>query len=208
MVGDSWVDGVAATAAGVPFVAYRPNEADLTRWKLEPVARLDDLAALPAWLAAARRRATLRAELFSFGMELLERRPARQVRRRPAPLADRMRPRTLDEVVGQDHLLGPGTRAARGDRERRAALDDPVGAARLGQDHAGLADGPRGRRPLRRVLGGAVRRQGDPPGRGRGGDRADPPPAGAPSCSSTRSIASTALSRTRSCPTSRRARSS
>jgi putative ATPase len=24
------------------------------------------------------------------------------------PLADRMRPRTLDEVVGQDHLLGPG----------------------------------------------------------------------------------------------------
>ncbi|HBI19622.1 MAG TPA: AAA family ATPase, partial [Brevundimonas sp.] len=25
-----------------------------------------------------------------------------------APLADRLRPRTLDEVVGQDHLLGPG----------------------------------------------------------------------------------------------------
>ena len=49
-MGDSWVDGVAATAAGIPFVAYRPNEADLTRWKLEPVARLDDLAALPAWL--------------------------------------------------------------------------------------------------------------------------------------------------------------
>jgi putative ATPase len=27
---------------------------------------------------------------------------------REAPLADRMRPRTLDEFVGQDHLLGPG----------------------------------------------------------------------------------------------------
>ncbi|MRR10670.1 AAA family ATPase, partial [bacterium] len=27
---------------------------------------------------------------------------------RPSPLADRMRPRTLDEVVGQDHLIGPG----------------------------------------------------------------------------------------------------
>mgnify|MGYP003694017025 CR=1 FL=1 len=54
VVGDSWVDGVAATAAGIPFVAYRPNEADIARWKLEPVARLDDLAALPAWL---RRRA-------------------------------------------------------------------------------------------------------------------------------------------------------
>ncbi|HKZ04550.1 MAG TPA: AAA family ATPase, partial [Methylomirabilota bacterium] len=26
----------------------------------------------------------------------------------PAPLADRVRPRTLDEVVGQSHLLGPG----------------------------------------------------------------------------------------------------
>ena len=25
-----------------------------------------------------------------------------------APLAERMRPRTLDEVVGQQHLLGPG----------------------------------------------------------------------------------------------------
>ncbi|MHB8156431.1 MAG: replication-associated recombination protein A [Desulfocucumaceae bacterium] len=26
----------------------------------------------------------------------------------PSPLADRMRPRTLDEVVGQEHLIGPG----------------------------------------------------------------------------------------------------
>jgi putative ATPase len=26
----------------------------------------------------------------------------------PAPLADRMRPRTLDEIVGQSHLIGPG----------------------------------------------------------------------------------------------------
>jgi putative ATPase len=28
--------------------------------------------------------------------------------RAPAPLADRMRPRSLDEIVGQEHLLGPG----------------------------------------------------------------------------------------------------
>ncbi|PYM16949.1 MAG: AAA family ATPase [Candidatus Rokuibacteriota bacterium] len=28
--------------------------------------------------------------------------------RKAAPLADRMRPRSLDEIVGQDHLLGPG----------------------------------------------------------------------------------------------------
>ena len=26
----------------------------------------------------------------------------------PGPLADRMRPRSLDDVVGQEHLLGPG----------------------------------------------------------------------------------------------------
>ena len=50
VVGDSWVDGVAAAEAGVPFVAYRPKEADLVRWKLTPVARLTDLAVLPAWL--------------------------------------------------------------------------------------------------------------------------------------------------------------
>ena len=31
-----------------------------------------------------------------------------EVFKREAPLADRMRPRTLDEFVGQDHLLGQG----------------------------------------------------------------------------------------------------
>jgi phosphoglycolate phosphatase len=52
VVGDSWVDGVAAAAAGVPFVAYRPKETDMVRWKLDPVARITDLAALPEWLHA------------------------------------------------------------------------------------------------------------------------------------------------------------
>ncbi len=50
VVGDSWVDGVAAAAAGVPFVAYRASPADLARWAITPLARLDDLAALPALL--------------------------------------------------------------------------------------------------------------------------------------------------------------
>ena len=50
VVGDSWVDGVAAAKAGVPFVAYRAKEPDLERWQITPVARLTDLAALPAWL--------------------------------------------------------------------------------------------------------------------------------------------------------------
>ncbi len=57
VVGDSWVDGVAATAAGVPFVAYRPNETDLARWKVEPIARLAHLADLPDWLHARTRSA-------------------------------------------------------------------------------------------------------------------------------------------------------
>jgi phosphoglycolate phosphatase len=52
VVGDSWVDGLAAAAAGVPFVAYRAREADLARWRVRPVAYLAELAALPAWLAA------------------------------------------------------------------------------------------------------------------------------------------------------------
>lgn len=51
VVGDSWVDGVAAQAAGVAFVAYRPRETDLARWNITPVARLSDLAALPSWLS-------------------------------------------------------------------------------------------------------------------------------------------------------------
>src|SRR5438477_2046339 len=52
VVGDSWVDGLAAAAAGIPFVAYRPREAELTRWKITPIARIDDLTALPTWLRA------------------------------------------------------------------------------------------------------------------------------------------------------------
>jgi phosphoglycolate phosphatase len=57
VVGDSWVDGLAADKAGVPFVAYRAKSDDLDRWNIRPVAHLTDLAALPAWLTA-RIRAT------------------------------------------------------------------------------------------------------------------------------------------------------
>jgi len=51
VVGDSWADGLAAARAGIPFVAYRASDADLARWNVTPVARLDDLAGLGAWLA-------------------------------------------------------------------------------------------------------------------------------------------------------------
>src|SRR5260370_39816803 len=51
VVGDSWVDGLAAAAVGVPFLAYRPRDEELRRSCVQPARRLDDLAALPAWLA-------------------------------------------------------------------------------------------------------------------------------------------------------------
>jgi putative ATPase len=47
-----------------------------------------------------------------------------------APLADRMRPRTLDEIVGQQHLLGPG-------RVLRAAIES-------GELHSMILWGPPG----------------------------------------------------------------
>jgi putative ATPase len=48
----------------------------------------------------------------------------------PAPLADRMRPRSIDEVVGQDHLLGPR-------RVLRAAMES-------GEFHSMILWGPPG----------------------------------------------------------------
>jgi putative ATPase len=39
----------------------------------------------------------------------------------PSPLADRLRPRNVDEVVGQEHLLGPGTALARAIEQDRVA---------------------------------------------------------------------------------------
>ena len=47
-----------------------------------------------------------------------------------APLADRLRPRTLDEFAGQRHVLGPGTllrRAVEADRVRSLILFGPPG---------------------------------------------------------------------------------
>jgi len=52
VVGDSWVDGLAAAAVGIPFVAYRARPGELERWRVTPVAHLTDLALLPAWLEA------------------------------------------------------------------------------------------------------------------------------------------------------------
>ena len=47
-----------------------------------------------------------------------------------APLAVRMRPRGLDEVIGQRRLLGDGTPASQAGRERRPDVTAAVGTAR------------------------------------------------------------------------------
>ncbi|WP_425807971.1 replication-associated recombination protein A [Desulfitobacterium sp. Sab5] len=50
-----------------------------------------------------------------------------------APLADRMRPRTLDEYIGQTHILGPGKllrRAIEADRIRSLILYGPPGTGK------------------------------------------------------------------------------
>ena len=50
-----------------------------------------------------------------------------------APLAGRIRPRTLDELVGQQHVLGPGSalrRSIEADRLRSLILYGPPGVGK------------------------------------------------------------------------------
>ena len=138
------------------------------------------------------------------------RRTRRSPRRRPrwsapgaeVPLATRMRPTTLDELVGPGAAAGAGLGAAARDRGGPPALDDPARAAGVGQDDAGAPGRPR--------LGCGARggeRGGGGPRRGARGDRARPRAAAQPAAgrcsSSTRSTASTRPSRTRCCRRSR-----
>jgi phosphoglycolate phosphatase len=51
MVGDAWVDGLAAQAGGIPFIAYRADEAELERRGVSVTARITSLLDLPAALS-------------------------------------------------------------------------------------------------------------------------------------------------------------
>ncbi|WP_283132965.1 replication-associated recombination protein A [Rhizohabitans arisaemae] len=66
-------------------------------------------------------------------MESLFDEAAQEAERAQAPLAVRMRPRTLDEVAGQRHLLGPGTplrRLVEGDASMSLFLWGPPGTGK------------------------------------------------------------------------------
>ena len=121
-----------------------------------------------------------------------------------APLAMRLRPATLDEFVGQQHVLGRGSAlrtAIAEDRVRSAIFFGPPGS---GQDDA-CADRRRDdRRRVRGALGGLGERRRRPRGPGPRARAPRAPRAGGRSCSSTRSTGSTRRSRTPCCPRSRR----
>jgi HAD superfamily hydrolase (TIGR01549 family) len=51
MVGDAWVDGLAAHAGGIPFIAYRADAAELARRGVSVTAHITSLLDLPAALA-------------------------------------------------------------------------------------------------------------------------------------------------------------
>ena len=81
-----------------------------------------------------------------------------------APLAERCGRSRSTRSSASSHLLGPGQAAAPRLRVGQAALDDPVGPAGLGQDHARAPDGEGVRRRVHRALGGARGREGHPRG--------------------------------------------
>ena len=82
------------------------------------------------------------------------------------PLAERMRPRTLDEVVGQEHILAPGTPLRDGDRARPPAVDHLLGTTGHRQDHGGAHHRRDDAGALRPVQRGPLGRQGDQRGHG------------------------------------------
>ena len=90
---------------------------------------------------------------------------------RQAPLAARLRPATLDDVVGQEHLLGPGRplRALiEADRLSSVILWGPPGT---GKTTARPADRPHHGQGLRAAVGGDGHGEGRPRGRPGAQDR-------------------------------------
>ena len=86
---------------------------------------------------------------------------------RTAPLAERMRPRSLEELSGQEHLVGPGKPLRIQIERDDSGSHDFVGSARSGQNHTGQDHSRNHPRELHRVLRRHERHQGDQAGDGR-----------------------------------------
>ncbi len=80
-------------------------------------------------------------------------------RRRAPPLADRLRPKTLAEVVGQDHIIGPEGPIGRMIATGRPHSIVPVGSARHRQDHHRAAALDSVQAAFRAIVGGVLRRR-------------------------------------------------
>src|SRR5436309_13492780 len=77
--------------------------------------------------------------------------------RRALPLAARMRPRSLDEFVGQDHFLGPGKllrRLLQADRLSSVIFHGPPGCGKTSLAHVVAAQTRCRFRPLNAVAAG------------------------------------------------------
>ena len=70
-----------------------------------------------------------------------------------APLAERMRPHSFDDLTGQDEIVGKGRPLPERDRRRPSLLRDSVGTSRLWQDHPGPSHFPLNKSAFRVVLG-------------------------------------------------------
>src|SRR4029079_13231710 len=82
---------------------------------------------------AARRCAILSRSVFSFVQDLFEEAQELEAANTAAPLATRMRPRSLEEFVGQEHILAPGKLLRRGieaDRLPSVILYGPPGSGK------------------------------------------------------------------------------
>ena len=86
---------------------------------------------------------------------------------RTRPLADRMRPRTLDEFVGQEHLVAPGKPLRTQIERDDTRLAHLLGTAGHRQNHAGADHRPHDQSGVHRVLRRAHRHQGNQASHGR-----------------------------------------
>ena len=109
---EAWDDDVEPTPDGVEFDDWKWVKVP---WLVDQVVEFRK----SSYQRAAQR--TLMSDLFAAAAE--------ETRRVRAPLAARLRPKSIDDVVGQEHLVGPGSTAALPGRKRPIDVSAVVGSA-------------------------------------------------------------------------------